>query len=406
MEGRFSKITSDGYIDRSTSDLESFYLSAGYYGKKNSIRAIILSGKEKTYQAWYGVPQDSLNTNRTYNPAGEYYDSNGNVNYYENQTDNYRQDYYQLLFSHEFNKSLIGNVALHYTKGKGYYEEYKSDQDFSEYNLVPVIIGNDTILNMDLVRQKWLSNDFYGITWSIDFENRKFNLKAGGSANRFKGKHYGELIASEIMSLQNYPYQYYSDEAEKNDMSIFARGIYSPNESSDLFIDLQERIVEYSFYGFDDNYLNSQHKENMNFFNPKAGFSYMLSGKSQIYASAGIGHKEPVRDDFVNSIPSNRPEAESMIDYEIGGRYNSGKISVNVTDQLQFVYIDISDTGKGIPRGAFGTVFKPGYTTKSRGWGLGLSLSKRIIDEYHHGQIFVKSSEPNVKTTFRIVLRK
>src|SRR5205085_5101753 len=127
--------TSDGYVDRARSNLESFYLSAGYYGKKNSLRAILLSGKEKTYQAWYGVPQDSLTTNRTYNPAGEYCDTNKNLKYYDNQTDNYRQDYYQLLFSHEFNKSFTGNFALHYTKGKGYYEEYKSDQDFSDYNL-------------------------------------------------------------------------------------------------------------------------------------------------------------------------------------------------------------------------------------------------------------------------------
>ena len=165
MEGRLSKIRSEGYIDRASSNLSSFYLSGGYYGKKNSLRAIILSGKEKTYQAWYGVPQDSLETNRTYNPAGEYYDQQGKIHYYENQTDNYRQSYYQLLYSHEFSKFFSGNFALHYTRGKGYYEEYKADEPLADYNLSTLNIADSTITSMDVIRQLWLSNHFYGFTW-------------------------------------------------------------------------------------------------------------------------------------------------------------------------------------------------------------------------------------------------
>ena len=306
LEGRLSKISSDGYIDRASSNLSSYYLSGGYYGKKNSLRAIILSGKEKTYQAWYGVLQDSLVSNPTYNPAGEYYDQHGKVHYYENQADNYRQDYYQLLFSYEFGKFFTGNFALHYTRGKGYYEEYKVDEPLADYNLSPFNTGDSAITSMDVVRQLWLSNHFYGFTWSVDFEKNKLKIKAGGSANKYTGEHFGEIIASEIITQQSFPFQYYNNKSEKTDISAYVRGVFSPNEIFNFYIDLQERIIDYSFEGFDDNYINSQQNVQMNFFNPKAGLNYLLSEKTQIYFSAGIGHKEPVRDDFVNSTPSKK----------------------------------------------------------------------------------------------------
>ena len=330
IEGRLSKINSGGYIDRASSDLSSFNLSGGYYGKKNSLRAIVLSGKEKTYQAWYGVPQDSLSTNRTYNPAGEYYDKLGNTHYYDNQTDNYRQDYYQLLFSHEFNKSLLGNFALHYTRGKGYYEEYKPDEPLLNYNLPSGTIIDSTTSSVDIIRQLWLSNYFYGLTWSVDYEKNKFKIKTGGAINKYTGDHYGELISSETVFLQQYPFRYYINSSDKTDANVFIRTSYSANEKATLYIDLQERIINYSFEGFDDSYLNRQQNVRMNFFNPKAGLSYMISEKIQFYFSAGLGHKEPVRDDFANSTPSKRPHAESMIDYETGTRFNSGKFSFDI----------------------------------------------------------------------------
>ena len=330
IEGRVSKINSGGYIDRAASDLSSFYLSGGYYGKNNSLRLIVLSGKEKTYQAWYGVPQDSLITNRTYNPAGEYYDNQGNTHYYDNQTDNYRQDYYQLLFSHEFSKSLFGNFALHYTRGKGYYEEYKPDEPLLNYNLPSGAIIDSTTTSMDIIRQLWLSNYFYGLTWSIGYEKNKIKIKAGGALNKYTGDHYGELISSAKMLLLQYPFRYYINSADKTDASAFIRTSFSANEKMNFYIDLQERIVSYSFEGFDDSYLNSQQNVRMNFFNPKAGLNYTASEKIQFYFSAGLGYKEPVRDDFTNSIPSKRPNAESMIDYETGARLNSGKSSFNI----------------------------------------------------------------------------
>lgn len=170
IDGRVSQISSDGFIDRATSNLRSFYGSAGYYGSKNSLRFIALLGKEKTYQAWYGVSQEFLNTNRTYNPAGEYVDAAGNTNYYNNQTDNYRQDNYQLLYTHEFNYLLHGNLAFHYTKGKGYYEEYKPQSDYSAYGITPRNAQDTLSSTADIIRQLWLSNDFYGLTWSLNFK--------------------------------------------------------------------------------------------------------------------------------------------------------------------------------------------------------------------------------------------
>lgn len=346
IEGRFSKINSKGYIDRASSDLKSFYLSGGYYGMKNSLRLIILSGKEKTYQAWYGVPQDSLLKNRTYNPAGEYYDTQGNIQYYNNQTDNYQQDYYQLLFSHEFNKSFIGNFAFHLTRGKGFYEEYKADDLLSNYHLNPINIGDSTVTNMDIIRQLWLSNHFYGFIWSIDYEKNKLKIKGGGSINKYIGEHFGEIIASEVMTLQQFPYRYYFNEAKKTDANIFIRAFYSLNNMSTIYIDLQERIVNYSFDGLNENYINSQQNARLNYFNPKAGINCLLFGKTQLYFSAGIGHKEPVRDDFVNSTPSKRPESEYMIDFETGARFHSGNFSLTLNGYYMDYKSQLILTGK------------------------------------------------------------
>jgi iron complex outermembrane receptor protein len=346
IEGRLSKINSDGYIDRATSDLHSFYLTGGYYGNKNSLRAIIFSGKEKTYQAWYGVPEDSLKTNRTYNPVGEYYDSNGNVHYYNNQSDNYQQDYYQLLYSHEFNKSLTANFALHYTHGKGYYEEYRQNDLLANYNLPDIILGGQLLTSMDIIRQRWLSNDFYGATFSFDYTKQKFDFKIGGAFNKYKGKHYDEIIASQFMMLTAYPYRYSENAADKNDGSIFVRALYHADEKLNLSVDLQERMVGYSFEGFDDNYMNNQQKVKLNFFNPKAGVSYQLMNQMQLYFSAGIGHKEPVRDDFVNSTPASRPEAEYMLDYEAGTRLNYDRLSLSFNGYYMDYKSQLILTGK------------------------------------------------------------
>jgi iron complex outermembrane receptor protein len=329
LEGRVSKITSDGYVDRATGNLRSFFVSGGYYGKKNSLRAVVFSGKEKTYQSWYGLPENLLDSIRTFNQAGLYFDVQGNLKFYENQTDNYRQDNYQLLYSHEFNSSLNANLALHYTKGKGYYEEYKPGENFSDYSLTLTNTADTSTKISDLIRQLWLSNDFYGLTWSVNLEKSKWNLIAGGAASIYSGKHFGKVISSLVPMEQKYPYQYYADDADKTDANVFIRGEFAASEKMKLYFDVQERAVHYSYTypGIIPFYLSNLQKVNLFFFNPKAGFNYLLSPSLQAYISAGVGHKEPVRDDYVSSFPPFHPEPESMIDYEAGLRYNSGKLS-------------------------------------------------------------------------------
>ena len=329
MEGRVSKITSAGYIDRASSNLRSFFISGGFYKSKSSLRLIAFSGKEKTYQAWYGVPQDSLKTNRTYNPAGEFYDPQGNVQYYPNQTDNYRQDYYQLIFSHWFNNTFSFNAALHYTKGKGYYEEYKSGTSYAEYGLSPLSVADTAIHTTNLTRQLWLTNDFYGLTWSVKYERDNLNLIVGGSANQYAGKHFGEVVKTDLSIFQILPHSFYSDDANKTDLNVYVRANYSFSGTLKFFADLQERIISYKFTGFDAVYNNSIEKESNYFFNPKAGISITPMEKIILYTSIGVGQKEPVRDDYVYSTPSKRPEKEKMIDFESGLRFTSEKLLLN-----------------------------------------------------------------------------
>ncbi len=329
VEGRFSKISSDGYIDRATSDLKSFYISGGYYGAKSSLRAVILSGKEKTYQAWYGVPQDSLATNRTYNPAGEYYDAAGNLRYYDNQTDNYQQDYYQLLYSHELSTNWNANLALHYTRGKGYYEEFKPGASLADYGLANIIVNQDTLESTNLARQLWLSNDFYGTTWSLDHIGSKFDFKTGGAYNEYKGDHYNEIISGTFLPYESFPLRYYFDKATKKDFNVFVKGTYRIYDNLTVWTDVQRRDVSYSFNGPDNTYLNTVQNIHLTFYNPKGGINYAFNHQ-QLYATIGAGHKEPVRDDYLNSIPANRPDAESMIDYEGGYRYQNNKIKCSI----------------------------------------------------------------------------
>jgi iron complex outermembrane receptor protein len=342
VEGRLSKITSDGYIDRATSDLKSFYLNTGYYGKKNSLRAVILSGKEKTYQAWYGVPDYVIDTNRTYNPAGEFYDNNGNVHYYADQTDNYQQDNYQLLYTHEFNKKLILKSALHYTYGRGYYEEYIPGAALSDYGLS----DNDTTF-ADLIRRKWLSNDFSGANLSLEYSTSQLTVTGGIAGNYYAGDHFDQVIASAAgMSLTDYPHEYSNDDAFKTDISAFVKTVYSINPKTDLTIDLQERHVEYTYTGFTDLLETGRITSKVNFFNPKIGINYFIKPNLQAYIFGGIGHKEPVRDDYKTAISTDHLSPETLTDVEVGVKGKSKKSSY----EINFYYMSYEDqlvnTGK------------------------------------------------------------
>jgi iron complex outermembrane receptor protein len=344
FEGRLSKITSDGFVDRASSDLKSFFLSGGYYGAKSSLRAIIFSGKEKTYQSWNGVPEAKLKndeealTSHYYNNLGYLYNTADdsinlfqsdsrtyNVFTYKNQTDNYQQDYYQLHYSYALGKHTMLNAALHYTKGRGYYEEYKYNQSFSDYSLDDVIIGGDTITSTNLIRQKWLDNDFYGFTLSSVYTTDKLEFTVGAAANQYDGRHFDQIIWAEHSSNGPKDFVYNDNDAKKTDANIFAKAIYTVNRNLHLFGDLQYRSVDYSFFGFNESFENKQQKIHHDFFNPKAGLSYDFNKMSTAYASYAIGHKEPIRGDYVNSTSVSRPEPEEMQDIEAGYKFNGSR---------------------------------------------------------------------------------
>jgi iron complex outermembrane receptor protein len=328
LDGRLSKINSDGYIDRAKSDLRSFFVSAAYYGKKNVVRFNVFSGHEKTYQAWNGVPEDSvLAGNRTYNEVG-YIEST--KKFYNNQTDNYTQNHYQLLYDQQLSDALSFSGALHFTKGYGYYEEYKNDQKVTKYGLTPVVIGGVAITNTDLVRQLWLNNDFYGVTYNLNYHpTNKFTAILGGAYNEYKGAHYDNIQWTQQSVNITPGYEYSRNDAKKTDFNIFGRA--ELNVGDVLFYgDLQYRRINYSFLGFDRDLKNVQQQSTMNFINPKVGLTYNVTDNSNVYASLAIGNREPNRNDFTNSSPASRPKSENLKDFEAGYRYAAQNFSAGI----------------------------------------------------------------------------
>jgi iron complex outermembrane receptor protein len=320
LDSRLSWIASDGYIDRAFSDLKSFYISAGLFTRNSSLRFIAFSGKEKTYQAWGGVPKDSLESNRTFNPYS-----------YKNETDNYIQSNYQLHYNFKLNVRLKGNISLHYTKGAGYFEQYKSGESFVDYGLEDIYIGGDTITETDLIRRRWLDNDFYGAIYSLHFSpSNKFDIIYGGGINKFHGKHFGEVIWAEYSSNSSIEHQYYRDSADKIDFNNFLKTNYWLTKNVNFFVDLQLRNVNYQFNGYDRNLDFINQKSNLLFFNPKFGLTAYLPKNQIVYSSFAIANKEPNRDDFTSSSANSRPRPERMMDIEIGYRYSSLKFIANL----------------------------------------------------------------------------
>ena len=299
IDGRVSRIVSDGFIDRAKSNLQSFYTSAAYISNKNSLRLNIFSGKEKTYQAWYGIPFDSLKTHRTYNPAGT--EKPGTP--YDNQTDNYTQTHYQLFYDHTFSSKWKFNTALFLVRGKGYYEEYKAQQNLSDYNL------NDTVA--DIIRRRWLDNYFYGQIASLQYKSLSDEVTIGGSWTKYDGKHYGQLAWSEAKIPNNY--EYYNFPATKTDDNVYVKWIHNINNKWSSFVDMQYRHVMHDMEGFED-HPDLFIKRRFDFFNPKAGIDYNYKGWNA-YLSYAIAHKEPNRDDFEASLLQ-QPKAETLHDFE------------------------------------------------------------------------------------------
>ena len=322
LAGRLSALKSDGYVDRASSDLKSYFLQGTYVGKTTLIKALAFGGKEKTYQSWNGLEDlDLLKNDRTFNTAGMFTDEFGNTKFYDNETDNYQQDHFQLHWNEKVSASWNTNLAVFYSKGKGYYENYKENAKFSSYGLTPIVIGGTTINRTDLIRQKWLDNDFYGTTFSANYKQDKWDVILGGGYNKYEGSHFGKVIWARYASKSELGDRYYDDSAIKTDGNVFAKANYQLTTKWSLFGDLQLRNVNYKAASPETGVVN----DNFNFFNPKAGLNFEINDKNQLYASYARANREPNRTDYENGSP--RPE--KLNDFELGLRHNAARFKLN-----------------------------------------------------------------------------
>lgn len=360
FDARLSAIKSDGFIDRASSDLKSYYLAGGYYGSKTMMKAIVFGGKEITYQSWNGVPESKLNNDpiamdATIADGGwnadqieNFRNSNSrtfNLYTYKNQVDNYSQDHYQLHVSHRFNNALTASIAMHYTYGRGYFEEFKYNSAFSKYGFDSLLIGGTKIGSSDLVRRRWLDNHFYGTTYSLQYDKRKINSTLGGALNRYVGDHFGEVIWAQVSAIPQ-GHRYYFNQGTKTDFNIFWKTNYQLTGRLNVFADAQLRAIDYQANGTDNELSNFNVNVKYQFFNPKAGLLYSVSPNQHIYGSFSVANREPVRSDFVNNINTVTPKPETMYDWEVGWRMKKNNASLNVN----FYWMDYANqlvpTGK------------------------------------------------------------
>ena len=370
MDVRLSRILSDGFIDRASSNLKSFYLSGSYVGKKSLIKAVAFSGKERTYQSWYGTPESVINgdanemnayADRNYLSDAEranLLESGRSYNYYtyQDEVDNYQQDNYQLHFTHTFSPKTTLNIAGHYTKGRGYFEQYKFGQDLSDYGFSNVVVGGDTVARTDLIRRRWLDNDFVGFVYSLSHNvNSNFSLQFGGAGNTYIGDHYGEIVWARYASQSEIYDRYYDNNAQKSEFSSYLKADYVKGNWS-LYADVQYRYVDYNFGGFDDvsgNLIDIDQKEVYNFVNPKVGGSYAFDANNRLFLSAGIGNREPVRKDFRESSMQSRPEHETLTDLELGHSFEAAKLQVRTNIYVMNYENQLINTGKINDVGAY-----------------------------------------------------
>lgn len=317
---RYSDLRSKGFIERTGSDHNSAFLSALYRTGKSLLKANLIIGKEHTGIGWWGVPKEMLSVNRRYNPAGEYTDENGITRYYDNESDNYSQNHLQLIYSLKLPGSFSFHSALHYTRGKGYYEEYKEDRSLADYGLKPVNIGDTTIFQTDLIRRKWMSNSFYGLVYSLNYRNDKLEASLGGGMNLFSGDHYGRLIWMRYPGITEKDYQWYLNNGEKGEAGIYGKINWSVSQKVSVFGDLQYRFIKYSLDGTDDDLKNIRQVHRFNFFNPKAGMFFTVASNQKAYISLSVAHREPTRTDFKEATGDNNatPRPEKLFDTELG----------------------------------------------------------------------------------------
>ncbi len=361
ISGRFSKLYSDGYIDRAFTDLKSYFLQGVYVDDNTLIKAVIFGNKEKTYQSWFGVTAEELEADRQQN----FYT-------YDNQTDNYWQDHYQLHWNEKLNTNWSTNIGLNYTKGRGYFEQYEDDtDDIALYNgiIEASNMDSDGVPITDLIRRRWLDNNFYVVNANATYKNNKMQLISGISYNNYSGDHFGEVIwARQFSEMGNIRDRYYEGDATKTDLSVFSKLNYSFNNKFKGFLDLQGRFVNYKTDGLQSNRSEFVTDSNFGFFNPKIGLTYKYSDLNSFYLSYAIANREPNRDDFKNDITS----PETLNDIELGWRHNSDKLSLN-TNLYYMLY-----NNQLVLTGAFDDVGSPIRETSGKSYRLGLEVDATI----------------------------
>ena len=330
---RLSNIASDGYIDRASTRLNSYYLQGAWYGNRTTVRLITFAGNEETYHAWnYASKEEMQQYGRRYNSCGYMYtDDEGKTHYYDDQTDNYAQKNLQLLLDHEFNNRWKMNIGLHYTKGDGYYQEYKSNRKLVEYALQPFTIDGNETKKSDLVRKKAMDNHFGGAIFSLTYSNKRLKAALGGGANRYFGRHFGHVLwVKEYIGNLAPNHEYYRNNGAKNDANIYLKGDYMLPGGVNLYADLQYRHIDYRIYGHNDKWNDAEDAlqrldvdETFDFFNPKAGLSWQINRSNRLFASVSMAHKEPTRNNYTDGKLHERPTAERLIDYELGYTFGS-----------------------------------------------------------------------------------
>jgi iron complex outermembrane receptor protein len=319
LSGRLSRIKSGGYIDRSGSKLRSYFLQGIYKDSNTLIKLLNFAGHEITDQAWFGIDSTTLESNRRYNPAGEYYDKNGNVLYYDNQDDNYKQDHYQLHWNQDYENGWISNFGLHYTYGRGFFENYNLAFDSN---------------SSDNIDRRWLDNDFYGLIFSFNNNSDNYNTIIGGSYNKYEGEHYGEYLWNASSNeLSNFKERFYSDYGNKSELNFYAKLDYYLSKNLSIYGDLQYRNINYNAiitpYSVSSGYVEQGYDKidkKFNFFNPKIGLNYNHNENNQFYISYARAQREPTRADYA----SGSPNPEKLDDFELGWRRNFNSFSINL----------------------------------------------------------------------------
>ncbi len=407
FDARLSTIQSDGYIDRATADLKSYFLQGAWVGKTRSLRFITFGGHEVTYQAWAGVPREVIDTDRTFNPYT-----------YDNEVDDYTQTHHHLLFDQQCGARSLLNITLFRVDGSGYYENYEYDADMASFGIPPVALGGDTVTSTDLIQRRWLDNTLMGANASIKSTFGKHELVFGGSFSDYAGDHFGEVIWARHAGASEIGDRYYENDGRKTDANAFAKLTYAASGRTDLYLDLQWRGVHYEFLGYDADLENVTQTVNYTFFNPKVGLSRRVHERGRLFASVAVAHKEPNRDDLVDSSPSSRPRPERLVDLEAGYELKRERLSAGLNVYYMH-YVDqlvltgqINDVGaytrENVPESfRMGAEIMAGLKITGRiswKWNATLSRSKAVefieqVDNWDSGSQFA-NKYPEVDLAF------